>query len=132
MPHQAKVTCVRCCEAIGTDKGGFGEAMRVAKGSQVAIVVVGENQDTDGEGNDLAILDLSGVQEDLVRAVFETGTPTIVVLINGRPLSTRWTSERVPALAEAWHPGERGGEAVADLLFWNYNPEVPGFWYQIK
>jgi glycosyl hydrolase family 3/fibronectin type III domain protein len=65
---------------------------------------------------------LSGVQEDLIRAVVETGTPTVVVLINGRPLSTRWTSENVPALVEAWEPGERGGEAVADVLFGNYNP----------
>ena len=65
---------------------------------------------------------LSGVQEDLIQAVFETGTPTVVVLINGRPLSTRWTSEHVPALVEAWEPGERGGEAVADVLFGNYNP----------
>lgn len=65
---------------------------------------------------------MSGVQEDLIRAVFETGTPTIVVLINGRPLSTRWTAEHVPALVEAWEPGERGGEAVADVLFGNYNP----------
>ena len=77
---------------------------------------------TDGEANDVASLDLSGVQEDLVQAVFETGTPTVVVLINGRPLSTRWTSEHVPALVEAWQPGERGGEAVADVLFGNYNP----------
>ena len=77
---------------------------------------------TDGEGHDVASLDLSGVQEDLIQAVFATGTPTVVVLINGRPLSTRWTSEHVPALVEAWEPGERGGEAVADVLFGNYNP----------
>jgi beta-glucosidase len=70
----------------------------------------------------VASLDLSGVQEDLIQAVFATGTPTVVVLINGRPLSTRWTSEHVPALVEAWEPGERGGEAVADVLFGNYNP----------
>jgi beta-glucosidase len=65
-------------------------------------VVVGENGQgskapTNGEGYDVASLDLTGVQEDLVRAVFETGTPTVVVLINGRPLSTRWTAERAPA-----------------------------------
>ncbi len=58
----------------------------------------------------------------MVKAVFETGTPTVVVLINGRPLSTRWTSEHVPAIVEAWLPGERGGEAVADILFGDYNP----------
>jgi beta-glucosidase len=130
---QTKVTQVRGCEITGTDKTGFAEAVRAAKGADVAIVVVGERQHmtngddlqgspTDGEGHDVASLDLSGVQEDLIQAVFETGTPTVVVLINGRPLSTRWTSEHVPALVEAWEPGERGGEAVADVLFGNYNP----------
>jgi beta-glucosidase len=130
---QTKVTQVRGCEITGTDKSGFAEAVRAAKGSDAAIVVVGERQHatkeagpggrpTDGEGHDVASLDLSGVQEDLIQAVFATGTPTIVVLINGRPLSTRWTAEHVPALVEAWEPGERGGEAVADVLFGNYNP----------
>ena len=130
---QTKVSYVRGCEITGTDKSAFAEAVKAAKGSDVAIVVVGERQHvtngddvhglpTDGEGHDVASLDLSGVQEDLIRSVFETGTPTVVVLINGRPLSTRWTSENVPALVEAWEPGERGGQAVADVLFGNYNP----------
>jgi beta-glucosidase len=130
---QTKVTQVRGCEVTGTDKSGFAEAVKAAKGADVAIVVVGERQHeanvdgrkvgpTDGEGHDVASLDLSGVQEDLIQAVFATGTPTVVVLINGRPLSTRWTAEHVPALVEAWEPGERGGEAVADVLFGNYNP----------
>ncbi len=122
---QTKVAHARGCEITGTDKSGFDEAVAAAKEADVAIVVVGERQHgspTDGESHDVASLDLSGVQEDLVQAVFATGTPTVVVLINGRPLSTRWTSEHVPALLEAWEPGERGGEAVADVLFGNYNP----------
>jgi beta-glucosidase len=123
---QTKVTHVRGCDVSGTDKAGFAEAVRAAKNADVAIVVVGEitnvDHGTDGEGNDVASLDLSGVQEELIQAVFETKTPTIVVLINGRPLSTRWTSENVAALVEAWEPGERGGEAVSDVLFGNYNP----------
>jgi beta-glucosidase len=122
---QTKVTYARGCEITGTDKSGFAEAVGAAKGADIAIVVVGERQHgspTDGESHDVASLDLSGVQEDLIQAVFATGTPTVVVLINGRPLSTRWTSEHVPALVEAWEPGERGGEAVADVLFGKYNP----------
>ena len=129
----AKVTAVKGCKVLGDDKSGFAEAIRAAKNAEVAIVVVGENQrqthastdrerPTDGEAHDVASLDLTGVQEDLVRAVFETGTPTVVVLINGRPLSTRWTAEHVPAIVEAWLPGERGGTAVADVLFGDYNP----------
>jgi len=130
---KTKVTEVRGCEITGTDRSGFAEAVRAAKAADVAIVVVGERQGpyddddkqkyaTDGEGHDVASLDLSGVQEELIQAVFETGTPTVVVLINGRPLSTRWISEHIPALVEAWEPGERGGEAVADVLFGDYNP----------
>lgn len=130
---QTKVTMVRGCEITGEDTSGFAEAVRAAKNANVAIVVVGERQHvtngadvhgqpTDGEGHDVANLDLSGVQEDLIQAVYATGTPTVVVLINGRPLSTRWTAEHVPALVEAWEPGERGGQAVADVLFGNYNP----------
>ena len=130
---QTKVTAVKGCTVLGDDKSHFAEAIRAAKNAEVAIVVVGENQGqndideqkdppTDGEGHDVASLDLTGVQEDLVRAVYETGTPTVVVLINGRPLSTRWTSEHVPAIVEAWRPGEKGGTAVADVLFGDYNP----------
>jgi beta-glucosidase len=122
---QTKVTQVRGCEITGTNKSGFAEAVAAAKGADAAIVVLGERQHdnpTDGESHDVASLDLSGVQEDLIQAVFQTGTPTVVVLINGRPLSTRWTAENVPALVEAWEPGERGGEAVADVLFGDYNP----------
>lgn len=123
----ASVTYVKGCEVLGEHKDDFAKAQQAAKNADVAIVVVGENQrtaklPTDGEGYDVASLDLTGVQEDLVRAVFETGTPTVVVLINGRPLSTRWTSEHVRGLVEAWSPGERGGEAVADVLFGDYNP----------
>ena len=129
----SKVIAARGCGVLGDDKSGFAEAVRAAKSAEVAIVVVGENQGqndvdeekdppTDGEGHDIASLDLTGVQEDLVRAVYETGTPTVVVLVNGRPLSTRWTAEHVPAIIEAWRPGERGGEAVADVLFGDYNP----------
>jgi beta-glucosidase len=129
----AKVTAVKGCKVLGDDKSGFTEAIRAAKSAEVAIVVVGENQGqndvdeekdppTDGEGHDVASLDLTGVQEDLVRAVYETGTPTVVVLVNGRPLSTRWTAEHVPAIVEAWRPGELGGIAVADVLFGDYNP----------
>jgi beta-glucosidase len=130
---QTKVTYVRGCDNTGTDKTGFADAVKAAKGADVAILFVGERQHitngadthgqpTDGEGHDVANMDLSGVQEDLIQAIYATGTPTIAVLVNGRPISTRWTSEHILALVEAWEPGERGGEAVADVLFGDYNP----------
>ena len=126
-----RVVYAKGCGVLGQDKSGFPEAVRAAKNAAMAVVVVGEQQwqrsegegpHTDGEGSDVASLDLTGVQEDLIKAVYETGTPTIVVLVNGRPLSTRWTAEHVPAMVEAWLPGERGGEAVADVLFGDCNP----------
>lgn len=130
---QAKVVWAKGCGVLGNDQSGFPEAIRAAKSADVAVVVVGENQGqndvdeekdppTDGEGHDVASLDLTGVQENLVEAIYATGIPTVVVLVNGRPLSTRWIAEHVPAIVEAWRPGERGGQAVADILFGNYNP----------
>ncbi len=126
--RNTKVVAVKGCQVLGADKSGFDEATRAARNADVAIVVVGENQGqndadeardppTDGESHDVASLDLTGVQEDLVKAVYATGTPTVVVLVNGRPLSIRWIAEHLPAVVEAWRPGERGGEAVADVLF---------------
>ena len=127
-----RVVYAKGCGVVGNDRSGFAEAVQAAKHADVAILVVGEQfvehgetkglQPTDGEGYDVASLDLSGVQEDLVKAVAVTGTPTIVVLINGRPLSVRWAAAHIPAIVEAWEPGERGGEAVADVLFGDYNP----------
>jgi beta-glucosidase len=125
---RTKVLYARGCDVMKPDTSGFAEAVNAAKNADVAVVVVGENgradkgQATDGEGFDVASLDLTGVQEDLVKAVYATGKPTVVVLINGRPLSVRWIAEKVPALVEAWLPGERGGDAVAEVLFGDYNP----------
>jgi beta-glucosidase len=126
---RTKITYAKGCGVMGDDKTGFEEAMRAVKGADAVVVVVGEQigkagvqSSTDGEGYDVASLDLTGVQEDLVKAVSATGVPTVAVLINGRPLSIRWISEHTPAIVEAWLPGERGGEAVADMLFGDYNP----------
>jgi beta-glucosidase len=123
-----RVAYVKGCSVVGADRGTFAKAIAAAKEAEIAVVVVGENtqfqpnRGTDGEGQDVASLDLSGLQEDLVRAVAGTGTPTVLVLINGRPLSVRWEAAHLPAIVEAWNPGERGGEAVADVLFGDYNP----------
>jgi beta-glucosidase len=93
----------------------------------VALVVVGDKAGltdscTSGETRDRAELGLPGIQEELVRAVYATGVPVVVVLINGRPLALPWIAEDVPAILEAWLPGEEGAEAVADVLFGAYNP----------
>jgi len=118
----AEVLHVQGCNVRGEALNQIREAQEAARKAQVAIVVVGEARDTNGEGRDVASLDLSGLQEDLVKAVYATGTPTVVVLINGRPLSVRWVAENIPAVVEAWLPGEQGGHAVADVLFGDVNP----------
>jgi len=128
----ARVTHVRGCDVTGRALDEIGKARQAASEADVAIVVVGENEwqarrgeertGTSGEGFDAATLELTGRQEDLVRAVVEAGKPTVVVLINGRPLATRWIAANVPAVVEAWVPGERGGEAVAEVLFGDTNP----------
>jgi beta-glucosidase len=120
---QTKVNYVKGCEIIGNELNEINKAREVAKKADVALVVVGENGEvTNGEENDVASLDLTGFQEELLKAVYATGTPTIAVLINGRPLSIRWTAENVPAILEAWMCGEEGGNAIADVLFGDYNP----------
>lgn len=118
-----KVTYVKGCDVIGEDLNEIAKAKAAAKNADVAIVVVGEKGDvTNGEGSDVASLDLTGLQQQLIEAVHAGGTPVIVVLINGRPLSIRWTAEKIPAIVEAWMCGEQGGNAVADVLFGDYNP----------
>lgn len=78
--------------------------------------------DTTGEHHDRTSLDLPGVQKELIKEIIKTGTPVIVVLVNGRPLSIEWTAENADAILEAWLPGEEGGNGVADVLFGDYNP----------
>ena len=97
-------------------------AADIAKGKDAAVIVVGENERTCGEGMDRASLDLPGKQLELIKAVHATGTPIVVVLMNGRPLSIPWVAEHVPAILEAWYPAEKGGQAVAEVLFGDYNP----------
>ncbi|MCE5250295.1 glycoside hydrolase family 3 C-terminal domain-containing protein [bacterium] len=120
---KAKITYVKGCDVIGNKLNEIEKAKNAAKHSDVAIVVLGEAGDrTNGEGKDVASLDLTGIQEDILKAVYATGTRTILVLINGRPLSIRWAAENIPAIVEAWMCGEQGGNAIADVLFGDYNP----------
>ncbi len=122
---ETKVEYVKGCDVIGNNVNEISKAQKIAKDADLAIVVLGETPErpgTDGEGYDVANLDLTGMQEDLLKAVYKTGTPTILVLINGRPLTIRWAADNIPAIVEAWLPGELGGQAVADIIFGDINP----------
>jgi len=111
------------CSLTGTSKDGFEEALKVARSSDVAILFMGNSvPETEGEQRDRCNLDLPGVQEDLIREVCDLGIPTVVVLINGSAITmTKWIDD-VDAVVEAWYPGEEGGNAIAEVLFGDYNP----------
>ena len=98
------------------DSSEFDRAVQTAANADVAIVVVGEWQHMVGEQASRASLSLPGRQLELLQRVSETGTPVVVLVMNGRPLDIRWAAEHVPAILDVWYPGTRGGEAVANLL----------------
>ena len=97
-------------------------AIAKAKNAEVVILGLGEWQGISGEGFDRSSLDLPGNQEQLLEAVVATGKPVVLVLENGRPLTIGWAKQHVPAILEAWYPGEFGGQAIAETLFGDNNP----------
>ncbi len=136
---KTKINYASGCDLFELSKDGFAAAVKAANKSEVAIVLVGESsmsysgigwtidgKETRpalcGEGFDRAELNLPGVQQGLVEAIVATGTPAVVVLINGRPLSIPWIARHVPAILEAWYLGEQGGHAIADVIFGKTNP----------
>jgi len=115
------------CEATGDDASGIPEAVAAAQQADVVIVIVGGKcgwlgSGTEGEGGDTASIDLPGVQEELLRAVVATGTPVVMVLLHGRPYTFAWAAEHVPAILDAYYPGQEGGAAIAAALFGKVNP----------
>lgn len=121
------VTYMQGCDIQGLDESQFDEAVRLATESDVVIAVVGDRAGltdwcTTGESRDSASIRLMGVQERLVQRLIDSGTPTVVVLVSGRPLATPWIADNAQAILEAWLPGEEGAHAVADVLFGDYNP----------
>ena len=104
------------------EKMDIDKAVENALKSDVAVVVLGGGQRTCGENKSRTSLELPGRQLQLLQAVQATGKPVVLVLINGRPLSVNWADKFVPAILEAWYPGSKGGIAVADVLFGDYNP----------
>ncbi len=124
----ARVTHARGCAVQGNDRSGFQGAVAVAKQAEVAILVLGGKSGLDytctcGETRDISSLALPGVQQELLEAVHATGTPVVLVVVSGRPLAITWAAEHVPAILQAWLPGQEGGPAVADVLF---GSAVPG------
>ena len=109
----------------GIDKDEkIAEAAKLAAESDVALVVLGFDEILEGEEHDRADLDLPAAQNELVQAVYKANPHTVVVLINGSAVIVNWIKDNVPAILDAWYPGEEGGNAVADVLFGDYNPSA--------
>ena len=143
----AIITYVKGCAIRDTSSADIEAAVAAARNAEIAVVVLGgssardfktEYQNTgaaiinasentlpdmeSGEGFDRSTLDLMGKQLQLLQEVVKTGTPVIVVLIKGRPLNLNWAAKNVYAIVDAWYPGQEGGNAIADVLFGDYNP----------
>ena len=124
---KAKVQTVLYAQGSGIDdtsKAGFAAAVTAARQAKVAVLVLGERGDMSGEAASRASLGLPGVQQQLLEAVAATGTPVVLVLMNGRPLILEWASDHVPAIVETWFLGVEAGNATADVLFGDVNPSA--------
>lgn len=142
---ETKVTYAKGCGIRSESEAGFEEAISISKNADVVVMVLGgssardftskyeetgaakisEDIDTDmesGEGFDRATLNLMGKQEKLMMEIAKLNKPIVLVLIQGRPLTTTWAEQNIPAIINAWYPGMEGGNAIADVLFGDYNP----------
>jgi beta-glucosidase len=104
------------------DTTGFGQAIALAKKSEMVIMVLGEHGMQSGEGRSRASLGFPGLQQELLEAVYQVNKNIVLVLMNGRPLSITWADQHIPAIVEAWQLGTTSGTAIAQVLFGDYNP----------
>ena len=105
-----------------TDKSGFQEAIDLAKNADVVIMALGEHGLQSGEGRSRTEIDLPGVQQELLEAIFKVNSNIVLVLSNGRPLAIPWADENIPSILETWHLGTQSGNAIANVLYGDYNP----------
>ncbi len=126
-----RVWYAKGCELLGNSTHGFSEAVSAAERSEVVVMCLGLSPRIEGEegdaynsdaSGDRLHLDLTGGQQQLLERIVAVGKPVALVLINGSALAINWANEHVPAIMEAWYPGEEGGAAIADVLFGDYNP----------
>ena len=105
-----------------TDKSGFDAAKKVAAAADIVVMVLGEHGFQSGEGRSRTNLDLPGLQQELLEAIYKVNPNIVLVLNNGRPLTIPWAAEHIPSIVEAWHLGTQTGNAVAEVLYGDYNP----------
>ena len=116
------LTYAKGCDISGADTTGFASARQTATAADLIIVSVGESATMSGEAKSRSQLQLPGVQEELVKAMVATGKPVVVLISAGRPLVFNWIADNVPAIVYTWWLGTQAGNAIADVLFGDYNP----------
>ncbi len=124
---RTKVTYEPGCDVLNDDRSKIAAAVEAARKAQVAVMVCGDKSGlakgaTCGESIDRADVGLPGIQQELLEAVYATGTPIVLVLLSGRPLAISWAMDHIPAVMDAWLPAQEGGTAIAQILFGKVNP----------
>jgi beta-glucosidase len=140
---EVKINYAEGCEITDEDTSGFEDAINAVRSSDAVILVVGENRKMSGEAASKTNLDLPFIQEKLIKRIYTTEKPLVVVLMNGRPLTINWITENIPAVVESWFLGDQAGNAIAQVLFGEYNPsgklpitfprstgQIPIYYYQ--
>ena len=119
---KSKLLYAKGCGINNDDKSGFKEAIDIASQSDVVIVSIGERHDMSGEAKSRSTINIPGVQEELVKELQKTGKPIVVLINAGRPLVFNWLADNMPTIVYTWWLGSEAGNAIADVLFGDYNP----------
>lgn len=120
--NQTQLLYAKGCDFDGTNKDGFAEAIAVANQADVVVMSVGERWNESGEAKSKSNIYLPAIQEDLIKAIQATGKPVVILMNAGRPLIFNWTAQNLPAILYTWWLGSEAGNAIADVLFGDYNP----------
>lgn len=121
---KVKINYAKGCSVNDDKKDEFAKAIDAAKNSEVVLLAMGESADMSGENNSRAFLNIPGVQVDLMKEIAKLGKPMVLLLTNGRPLCINWEQENITAILECWVLGIQAGNAIADVLFGDYNPSA--------
>jgi len=121
---KTKLLYARGCDIVGDNRAGFAEAIEVARKADVVILSIGEHRAMSGEAKSRSDISIPGVQEELVKLLLETGKPLVVLINAGRPLVFNYTADNAPAILYTWWLGCEAGNAIADVLFGDYNPSA--------
>lgn len=118
----SKLLYAKGCDIEGENKSGFKEAIEIANQADVVILSIGEAWNMSGEAKSKSNIHLPGVQEDLIKELQKTGKPIVILINAGRPLIFNWTADNMPTIVYTWWLGSEAGNAIADVLFGDYNP----------